>query len=92
MTRLIITLMLLGLLVGAAVLEHNFIDQSYKRLGNDLDALTATMTAQVDEHKEAGGEAKDAGIDTPENIAKVTAMYDYWKQREKRLEIGRAHV
>jgi len=91
MVRLFITLALLSLLVGGAVWEQSFIDQSYKRLSNDLDTLVATMTTQVEKAKAAGKEAKDAKIDTPENIAKVKAMHAFWTKREKHLAMVIRH-
>lgn len=91
MTRLIATLVLLLLLVGAAMWENHFIDKSYNRLAKDLDALVVTINAQVDEAKSTGKEAKDAKIDTPENIDKVNKMYKYWKSREKSLVMVTKH-
>jgi len=91
MTRLIVTLTLLLLLVGAAVLEQSYIGDSYKKLGSDLDALVAVMTTQVEEAKLEGKEIKDAKIDTAQNIAKVDAMYKYWLGREKRLAMVIRH-
>lgn len=91
MARLIATIALLLLLVCAAMFEHHVIDNSYNKLDKDLDALVATMTAQVEEAKTAGKEAKDAEINTPENIAKVNSMYKYWKAREERLVMLTKH-
>jgi hypothetical protein len=91
MTRLFVTLSLLLLLVGAAVWEQNFISSSYKTLQTDLDALVATMTAQVDTAIAGGGEGKDAVIDTPENIAHIRAMHTYWTKREKSLAMVARH-
>jgi len=91
MLRLVITLTLLSLLVGGAIGEQAFIGDSYKRLSNDLDALVATMTTQVENAKAAGKEPKDAQIDTPANIAKVKAMHEYWTKREKRLAMVIRH-
>jgi len=91
MTRLIITLSILGLLIGGAVWEQDFIKRSYGRLSEDLDALVAVMTVQVEEAKLAGIEIKDAKIDTPENIAHVQAMHDFWIKREKRLAMITRH-
>ena len=91
MARLVVTLALLAALVGAAVWEQDFIDRSYTKLSNDLDILVATMTTQVEQKKAAGGEAKDAKIDTPANIAHVKAMHDYWQKREKRLVMVARH-
>ena len=91
MTRLIITLTLLLMLIGAAVWEQDFIHKSYNKLSTDLDTLVATMTAQVDEAVAAGGEGKTAKIDTPANIAHVQAMHKYWISREKRLVMVARH-
>lgn len=91
MMRLIVTLVLLLLLAGAATWEHHYIDKSYGRLAKDLDVLVASINTQVEEAKSAGKEAKDAKIDTPENIAKVNRMYKYWKSREKSLVMITKH-
>lgn len=91
MTRLLATITLLLLLIGAAVLENNLINKSYNRLGKDLDKLETTMTAQVEEAKAAGKEPKDAEINTPENIALANKMYKYWKSREKNLVMVTKH-
>lgn len=91
MTRLIVTMTLLLLLVGTAIWECNYIDKSYAKLSNDLDALVAVMNTQVTEAVLSGKEAKDAGIDTPANIAKVRAMHKYWKKRERSLAMITRH-
>ena len=91
MTRLIITLTILALLIGGAVWEQDFIKRSYGRLSDDLDALVAIMNVQVEEARAAGKEIKDAVIDTPENIAHVQAMHDYWIKRERRLAMISRH-
>ena len=92
MVRLVITIALLLLLVGGALWEQSFIDKSYTRLSDDLTALVANMTVQVENAKATGKELKDAKIDTPENIAKVEAMYKYWKKQEKRLSMVTRHA
>jgi len=92
MTRLIITLALLSLLVGGAIWEQSFINRSYNRLSDDLNALVAVMTMQVEEARLEGKEIKDAKIDTPKNIAKVNAMHDYWVKRERRLAMVTRHA
>jgi len=89
MGRLIITLALLLALVGAATWEQDFINKSYKKLSHDLDVLVEVMTGQVEKAIAEGKEPKDAGINTPENIAKVQAMHKYWIKREKRLAMVR---
>jgi len=91
MTRLVITLSLLLLLVGTAVWECGFIDRSYTKLSNDLDALMAVMNTQVTEAKLKGLEPKDAKIDTPANIARVRAMHEYWMKRERHLAMVTRH-
>ena len=91
MGRLVTTLVLLLMLVGAAVWEQDFISKSYKTLSNDLDALVATMTAQVEETVAGGGEGKTAKIDTPENIAHVQKMHTYWNKRERSLVMVARH-
>jgi hypothetical protein len=91
MARLLITLSLLLLLIGGAIWEQSFINHSYKKLGGDLDALVASMTAQVDAAVAQELPAKDAKIDTQENIDKVNAMYKFWHKREKRLSIVTRH-
>jgi hypothetical protein len=92
MVRLIITLALLSLLVGGAIWEQSFINQSYKRLSDDLDVLVAVMNAQVQDARLADREIKDAKIDTPKNIAKVEAMHEYWIKRERRLAMVTRHA
>jgi len=92
MVRLVIALALLLALVGGALWEQSFIDKSYARLSDDLDALVATMSAQVEEAKAAGKELKDAKIDTPANIEKVEAMHTYWAKRERRLAMVTRHA
>jgi len=86
-----ITLSLLLLMIGAGLWEQTFLDQSYKRLSNDLDALVAVMTTQIEDAEYAGYEAKDAKIDTPENIKKVNAMHDFWVKRERKLAMITRH-
>ena len=92
MVRLFITLALLSILVGGAIWEQSFIDRSYTKLSNDLDALVVVMTKQVEQAKTAGKEAKDAKIDTKENIARVESMHKYWIKRERRLAMVTRHV
>jgi len=92
MVRLIITISLLSLLVGGAIWEQSFIDRSYARLSDDLNALVAVMNAQVEDARLAGKELKDAKIDTPKNIAKVEAMHEYWMKQERKLSMITRHV
>jgi len=91
MPRMIITLVLLLLLVGVAIWEQDFIGKSYNKLSTDLEALVATMTAQVEDAIASGGEGKDAVINTPENIAHVQAMHNFWTKREKSLVMVARH-
>jgi len=74
MTRLIITLLLLGTLIGVSIWEEGFASGIYKKLSTDIDTLATTMSVQTD-------------IKTPENIADINKIYTYWTKKEKNLAL-----
>lgn len=80
MTRLIITFVLVASLLTLASLEQHFITTTYNRLGNETHELTVAIYA-------ASGP-----INTPQNIAKVNNLYEYWLKKERRLCMLARHI
>ena len=75
MTRLIITCLLAAALVTVAIIEQAYMHRSYQHLQNELAALTQSVYSV----------GKEDSVDTPENLKRISAMYDYWVNREKIL-------
>ncbi|MCL2569682.1 MAG: DUF4363 family protein [Firmicutes bacterium] len=82
MTRLFIVILLVALLVGLASLEQHVIQSAYHKLENDTNTLVATIRTQSEAMQD---------IDTPENIAKINEMYEWWLRQERRLSMLARH-
>ena len=78
MIRLGIIVALAAALVTLAVLEQHWIQGSYNELERRVESLAAVMATQEK-------------VDTPENIAAVDEMYDFWVRRERRLTMLARH-
>ena len=84
MARLIIVILLAAALVSVALLEQHTINRHYSRLENDVLALIARLEPVPD--KDEGGR-----IDTAENIAMITRMYEEWLKSERKLSMLARH-
>ena len=83
MGRLVIVIGLVAGLITLAVLEQHFIQGAYNYLERNTNEIMASVRS-LDE--EVG-----VGIATPENIAKINYMYEWWLKQERRLSMLARH-
>jgi len=82
MIRVGIIFTLIIALAGVAWLEQHTIQGAYNKLERDVTTLGAIIM-QADELNER--------IDTEENIAMITRIYEWWLRQERRLSMLARH-
>ena len=80
--KLGIVIAIIASLITVAALEQHFIQGTYNQLETRVDALIKTIETMDEQNLD---------INTPENIAEIESIYQWWLEKERSLSMLARH-